>query len=685
MLESDDAEETTFALGDDLEFALRVSGAGDDDPSLGAVDIEEDVFEEGVDATRTPPAVADGEREMDNGQAVYSVEEFLPRLLRRKYGDNWEEVVAEAEASGEYEIDDEDDDGYTEEELRQMVTKQREADATAGDGDTMSELEAAMAALEEGERVGTTEAAAESEAEDDEDDEDEDGEEGYRRPRANEAEIERALGGGDGSELSDQLVEFAKLLDGGLIELPKPYPASEWLQIFASACTDTRHSRSANIFANLRVFIAHNFDDFVIPDDARGLGVMERALIKARAVYQATGMPSIGESSCCYIEAQGQKPASEVLYDPDGDQAEALIGRQRAVSENERLVIFQSATAFVSERGTFTGYGAFEMPMIFASADNAVVANQLAHDELFVQISEEWELPFVGSAGFEEFYDLQQQRTAGKMRRKTAGTLLLREKLLREATLLEGDILKVSSFLNHMVDVELIEACGEELAERLEDTQPTKVLTVEATGLLPAVFVGKALGLPVVFARKSRQIGVSDSYQVSYKSQMHSSVQDLYVAVDYLNPGDRVVIIDDFLAGGRTADALIRVCRMANANVVGGGFLIEKLEDAGRAFLSGYQVPLEAIALVSIEDGSIQVRDQGIGGDDDDVDDDVDDAGDAGEVAGSEGDEGEGEGVADGVDVIGVAGAGELMDAGEALMDAGEARMESDGEMTDDR
>ena len=106
--------------------------------------------------------------------------------------------------------------------------------------------------------------------------------------------------------------------------------------------------------------------------------------------------------------------------------------------------------------------------------------------------------------------------------------------------------------------------------------------------------------LPVVFARKSRQIGVSDSYQTSFKSTTKASVQDLYVSTEYLSPGDRVIIIDDFLAGGTTADALIRVCRMAGAIVVGGGFLIEKVNDAGRAFLSGYQVPLASLATVEI-------------------------------------------------------------------------------------
>ena len=124
------------------------------------------------------------------------------------------------------------------------------------------------------------------------------------------------------------------------------------------------------------------------------------------------------------------------------------------------------------------------------------------------------------------------------------------------------------------------------------------------------MFVGKALQVPVVFARKSRQMGVSDSYQTSFKAQTKANSQDIYVSTEYLNPGDRVLIIDDFLAGGTTADALVRVCRMAGAVVVGGGFLIEKVNDAGRAFLSGYQIPLESLATVEItEDSQIRIAD----------------------------------------------------------------------------
>jgi len=289
------------------------------------------------------------------------------------------------------------------------------------------------------------------------------------------------------------------------------------------------------------------------------------------------------------------------------EAVDELLTRMRPSSAPEREVFYTAAAAFVSDNATFIGEGACSMPLGMAEARHATIATSTACDDLFVKVAEGLELKFVGSDAFDDFYKLQTLKKTGKLAKKTGGSMLLKEKILREATVLDASILKVSSFLNHMVDVELMEACGEELAERLEETQATKVLTVEATGLIPGMFVGKALSLPVVFARKSRQIGVSDSYQTSYKSSTKANAQDIYVSCEYLTPGDRVIIIDDFLAGGTTADALIRVCRMAGAKVVGGGFLIEKANDAGRAFLSGYEIPMESLVTVDIKDSQVRI------------------------------------------------------------------------------
>ena len=339
----------------------------------------------------------------------------------------------------------------------------------------------------------------------------------------------------------------------------------------------------------------------------------ERVLLKARAVQKATGLPTLAEGTSVYVAADGNKPPSDTLQvdavgTPGHDEVAQMIQRYQVNSNPEREVVFQSAAVFVDGEKEIFGYWETHSALQIADVSMHLTSLTAAHDDLFVQVCGQLGLKFVGSAdGFEDFYELQTMKGEGKLRKKTAGGLLLKEKVLREATVLDADILKVSSFLNHMVDVELMEACGEELAERLQEEQATKVLTVEATGLLPAMFVGKALGLPVIFARKSRQIGVSDSYQASYKSQVKSSTSDVYVSTEYLTAGDRVIIIDDFLAGGTTADALIRICRMANARVVGCGFLIEKWSDAGRAFLSGYGLTLESLVTVQVENGLVKV------------------------------------------------------------------------------
>ena len=534
-------------------------------------------------------------------------------------GDDEEELDEEGEEAmyKEFEALDEqydEIDGMKEEELRWLVEMQMQKDR-----DTMAADDVDIDLL------------------DDEDALDEVMEEEAAEEAVDEEEILlAAVAALPEPELSPSLAAFVEQQGDGTAGIPSPYPESEWLQVFATALSDPRRfDELINTWANLRVLLVENFADLSVDECFRGDGsssyssssegdpndpdevqrlVRQRALLKARTVAAATGMPAIAASSSMQIAAEGTKPPTECLYEVDGigtgdSRVDALVERARQNSEREREVEFRAAASFVGvgpdgEGLEANAYAEFIMPIEFAGSQHVTVALSAALDELLVKVSAATELKFVGTEGFDDFYSLQDRKREGKLRKATAGAQLLKEKILREAVVLDGGILKVSSFLNHQVDVELMEACGEELAERLEETQPTKVLTVEATGLLPAMFVGKALGVPVVFARKSRQVGVADSYQASYKSTTQSEQKDLYVSTEYLSAGDRIVLVDDFLAGGATADAMVRLCKMANAQVVAGGFLIEKLNDAGRAFLSGYQIPLEALAIVSIEAGS---------------------------------------------------------------------------------
>lgn len=575
------------------DFMLEESFDDDADPLVGSAfdDDEEDDDEdwEGVyDADWDEPS---GPEEPPDGVVVESIAKYLPQLMRKKYGDDWELLLADEDADdpaeddgatggGVFDVDGVADptDGPSEAELQALVAKARKEGEEDGEADEDEMLQEAMA-----------------------------GE--IRVAELDVSNLAESSPGEIAESLSPKLAEFLSAQLAGDVALPKPFPQSEWLHVFiGGVSTRKRFEELANTWANLRVLLADNFDDLTTGSEDPGAepDAAASALLKARALHAATGMPALAETTCVQVAGDGAKPPSETLYRLD-ERVDELLSRMRPSSSPEREVIYMSAAAFVSDEATFVGEGACSMPLGIAEARHATIATSTACDELFVNVAEGLGLKFVGSDAFDDFYKLQTLKKTGRLAKKTGGSLLLKEKILREATVLDASILKVSSFLNHMVDVELMEACGEELAERLEDTQPTKVLTVESTGLIPGMFVGKALTLPVVFARKSRQIGVSDSYQTSYKSSTKANSQDLYVSIEYLTPGDRVVIIDDFLAGGTTADALIRLCRMAGATVVGAGFLIEKSNDAGRAFLSGYEIPLESLATVEISDNQVSI------------------------------------------------------------------------------
>jgi len=571
--------------------AMDIEGDDDDDDDGDWVDVDED-WDEPSGPEEPPPGVV-----------VESIAKYLPQLLRKKYGDDWELLLADSDEDGDDEdgatvvdADGEEDDAV-DVSASSFVEEVAHDDEEDEDGPSEAELRALVAKA--------------ADAEDDEDaDEDADADE-IRVADLDVSHLAESSPEEIAESLSPKLAEFLVAQAAGDVALPRPFPESEWLHVFVTAMSQDRRSEEmAATWANLRVLLAENFDDLTtaVEDPAAEPDAAASALMKARALHAATGLACLAETTCVHVVGDGAKPPSETLYSAEAEGGvDEMLARMRPSSAPEREVFYSSAAAFVDANHTFVGEGGCSMPLGIAEARHATIATSTACDDLFVQVAEGLGLKFVGSDAFDDFYKLQTLKKTGKLAKKTGGSMLLKEKILREATVLDASILKVSSFLNHMVDVQLMEACGEELAERLEDTQPTKVLTVEATGLIPGMFVGKALSLPVVFARKSRQIGVSDSYQTSYKSSVKANTQDLYVSIEYLNPGDRVIIIDDFLAGGTTADALIRLCRMAGATVVGGGFLIEKSNDAGRAFLSGYEIPLESLSLVEITDGQVRI------------------------------------------------------------------------------
>ena len=177
----------------------------------------------------------------------------------------------------------------------------------------------------------------------------------------------------------------------------------------------------------------------------------------------------------------------------------------------------------------------------------------------------------------------------------------LRKRILEEGENLGRGILKIDSFLNHQVDAELMDAVGKEIAGRFSATRPTLILTAEVSGIIPAVMTGKALqNLPVLYARKHKPITMKEPVYVDgAPSHTKGGEVLLMVSPEFLHAHDRVLIVDDFLATGRTIDALARIVNNAGATLVGIATVVEKSFEGGRELLEQWDVPIESMAIIT--------------------------------------------------------------------------------------
>lgn len=188
----------------------------------------------------------------------------------------------------------------------------------------------------------------------------------------------------------------------------------------------------------------------------------------------------------------------------------------------------------------------------------------------------------------------------------------LKERILREGRNLGHGILKVDGFINHQVDPTLMMEAGRELAARFANVGATKVLTAEISGIAPALTTALALGVPLVYARKTKPVTMTDPVYVEAAPSHTKGISVfLMCSPEFLGPGDRILIIDDFLASGQTISALVRLVRHAGAELVGIGALIEKVFEGGRADLERLGVPLHALVTITdMLDGQIRFADQ---------------------------------------------------------------------------
>ncbi len=180
----------------------------------------------------------------------------------------------------------------------------------------------------------------------------------------------------------------------------------------------------------------------------------------------------------------------------------------------------------------------------------------------------------------------------------------LQERIMREGKNLGNGILKVDGFINHQVDPILMDACGRELARRFKDIGATKVLTAEISGIAPAVSTAYHLKLPVVYARKHKPITMPDQVFLTLSpSHTKGRMVELIISPEYLRDGERVIIIDDFLATGATILGLVRLAQTAGSTIAGVGTLIEKTFEGGRQALSSLGVPIEALVQITSMEG----------------------------------------------------------------------------------
>ena len=175
----------------------------------------------------------------------------------------------------------------------------------------------------------------------------------------------------------------------------------------------------------------------------------------------------------------------------------------------------------------------------------------------------------------------------------------LEERIVKDGIVKPGNVLKVDSFLNHQMDVTLMDQMGEEFKRRFADKTITKVLTIESSGIGIACSVARALQTPMVFAKKAKSINIDgDVYVAEVESFTHKTTNNVIVSKKYLSPGDRVLIIDDFLANGCALTGLISIIESAGATVEGIGIAIEKGFQIGGTVIRNFGYDLESLAIV---------------------------------------------------------------------------------------
>ncbi len=186
---------------------------------------------------------------------------------------------------------------------------------------------------------------------------------------------------------------------------------------------------------------------------------------------------------------------------------------------------------------------------------------------------------------------------------------ILEDRILKEGRCLEGGILKVDGFINHQIDPQLMQEIAREFARLFAESGATKVLTIEASGIAPAILTGLEMGIPVVFAKKQKPSTMDNMLTADVHSFTKWQPYTLCVSRRYIQPEDRILFIDDFLAYGNAAMGAISIAKEAGATIVGMGFLVEKEFQHGAEELQKLGIHVESLAIIeSLDNNEIKIK-----------------------------------------------------------------------------
>lgn len=385
---------------------------------------------------------------------------------------------------------------------------------------------------------------------------------------------------------------------------------------------------------NLRdygVEFADNFGDFEDQSATDALHTIEdMAAWKARQVYKVTGLPTIASRSSFEIEPVvasslnnlkdsvsatnvNQAAAASRLSDPRvisgykindiANHVDYLAEALKPLSEPTRVTRFTSCFCFYDGEIEIFEYGVLDCDLFFCNSMRTNIPLSQAANNLIKTLQMTFGLEY------QKFLKTRMDEAIfGDYSLPGAASVKLRDRVLKDGRVLPNDIIDVSKFMDSRVDVDLMDACAQELSQRFVNTKPTKIMTVATTGLVIALPMAKYLQVPVVYARKERNVVMADAYSASYSSKTVGKNRQLLVSKSHVNKSDRVLIVDDFLSSGSSQEALLRILSDAGAEPVGIGVLLEKAYDPGRKALSGFDIPIESLCRVaSVEGGIIQL------------------------------------------------------------------------------